>query len=104
MSPPSAASPLVSLNGNGRAQFKSAFLPLTVGSIGVVYGDIGTSPLYALREAVSASIEPGGMVSRAAVFGVLSLILWALIVTVTLKYVIVLLRGVQQRERSVPGP
>src|SRR5258708_12931306 len=90
MSPPVAASPSVSLNGNGPA---SAFLGLPVGSIGVVYGDIGTSPLYALREAVSASIEPGGMVNRAAVFGVLSLILWALIVTVTLKYVIVLLRA-----------
>ncbi|HEY3641372.1 MAG TPA: potassium transporter Kup [Xanthobacteraceae bacterium] len=93
MSPPLAASPSVSLNGNGPAYCKSTFLALTVGSIGVVYGDIGTSPLYALREAVSASIEPGGMVNRAAVFGVLSLILWALIVTVTLKYVIVLLRA-----------
>src|SRR6195256_5040985 len=93
MSPPVAASPSVSLNGNGQAHLKSAFLGLTVGSIGVVYGDIGTSPLYALREAVSASIEPGGTVNRAAVFGVLSLILWALIVTVTLKYVIVLLRA-----------
>src|SRR3984893_14100620 len=93
MSPPIAASPSVSLNGNGPAHLKTAFLGLTVGSIGVVYGDIGTSPLYALREAVSASIEPGGMVNRAAVFGVLSLILWALIVTVTLKYVIVLLRA-----------
>jgi KUP system potassium uptake protein len=93
MSPPSAASPSVSLNGNGPAHLKSAFLGLTVGSIGVVYGDIGTSPLYALREAVSASIEPGGMVNRDSVFGVLSLILWALIVTVTLKYVLVLLRA-----------
>src|SRR3984893_5178590 len=93
MSPPIAASPSVSLNGNGPAHLKTAFLGLTVGSIGVVYGDIGTSPLYALREAVSASIEPGGMVNRAAVFAVLSLILWALIVTVTLKYVIVLLRA-----------
>jgi KUP system potassium uptake protein len=93
MSPPFAASPSVSLNGNGPTQLKTAFLGLTVGSIGVVYGDIGTSPLYALREAVSASIEPGGMVNREAVFGVLSLILWALIVTVTLKYVIVLLRA-----------
>jgi KUP system potassium uptake protein len=72
---------------------KTAFLGLTVGSIGVVYGDIGTSPLYALREAVTASIEPGGMVNRQGVFGVLSLILWALIVTVTLKYVLVLLRA-----------
>ena len=93
MSPPSAVSPSVSLNGNGPVHLKTAFLGLTVGSIGVVYGDIGTSPLYALREAVTASIEPGGMVNREAVFGVLSLILWALIVTVTLKYVLVLLRA-----------
>src|SRR3984893_7646997 len=93
MSPPIAASPSVSLNGNGPTRLKTAFLGLTVGSIGVVYGDIGTSPLYALRVAVSASIEPGGELSGAAVFGVLSLILWALIVTVTLKYVIVLLRA-----------
>ena len=93
MSSPVAASPLVTLNGNGHAPVKTAFLGLTVGSIGVVYGDIGTSPLYALREAVSASVEPGGMVTSEAVFGVLSLILWALIVTVTLKYVLVLLRA-----------
>jgi KUP system potassium uptake protein len=93
MSLPSAASPSVSLNGNGPVHLKSAFLGLTVGSVGVVYGDIGTSPLYALREAVSASIEPGGMVNRDSVFGVLSLILWALIITVTLKYVLVLLRA-----------
>src|SRR5258708_4444602 len=93
MSPPVAASPSAAISGNGQAHLKSAFLGLTVGSIGVVYGDIGTSPLYALREAVSASIEPGGVVNREAVFGVLSLILWALIVTVTLKYVIVLLRA-----------
>src|ERR1700674_3657406 len=93
MSPPFAASPSVSLNGSAPTKLKTAFLGLTIGSIGVVYGDIGTSPLYALREAVSASIEPGGTVNRAAVFGVLSLILWALIVTVTLKYVIVLLRA-----------
>src|SRR5258708_33032776 len=93
MSPPVAASSSVSLNGNGPAHLKTAFIGLTVGSIGVVYGDIGTSPLYALREAVSASIEPGGAVNREAVFGVLSLILWALIVTVTLKYVLVLLRA-----------
>ncbi len=93
MSPPIAGSPSVSIDGTGRTHVKSAFLALTVGSIGVVYGDIGTSPLYALREAVSASIEPGGTVNREAVFGVLSLILWALIVTVTLKYVLVLLRA-----------
>ena len=66
---------------------------LTVGSIGVVYGDIGTSPLYALREAVIAASGPGGTATTQAVFGVLSLILWALIIVVTLKYVVILLRA-----------
>ncbi len=65
---------------------------LALGSIGVVYGDIGTSPLYALREAVMAASRSGEL-ARAAVLGVLSLILWALIVVVTLKYVLILLRA-----------
>src|SRR5205807_5038690 len=62
-------------------------------SIGIVYGDIGTSPLYALREAVVAASGPGGTATAPAVLGVLSLILWALIVVVTLKYVLILLRA-----------
>ena len=68
------------------------FWLLVVGAIGVVYGDIGTSPLYAFREAVRAA-SGGGPASSEAVFGVLSLIFWALILIVTLKYVIVLLRA-----------
>ena len=67
-------------------------LALAIGSIGVVYGDIGTSPLYAFREALSAAVGPGA-VSREAVLGVLSMIFWALIVTVTCKYVLILLRA-----------
>ncbi len=73
-------------------QSGSRLLALTVGSIGVVYGDIGTSPLYAFREAVNAATV-GGAPTRAAVLGVLSLILWSLIIIVTLKYVVVLLRA-----------
>jgi KUP system potassium uptake protein len=65
---------------------------LAVGSIGVVYGDIGTSPLYAFREALSAAVG-SGPVSVEAVLGVLSMIFWALIVTVTCKYVLILLRA-----------
>ena len=68
-------------------------LALTVGSIGVVYGDIGTSPLYAFREALSASVGHGGQISLEAVLGILSMIFWALVVTVTIKYVIILLRA-----------
>ena len=67
---------------------------LTLGSIGVVYGDIGTSPLYAVRVALEAATGPAhGDVTRITVIGVLSLIIWALIVVVTLKYVVILLRA-----------
>src|ERR1041384_5969897 len=66
---------------------------LTLGSVGVVYGDIGTSPLYAFREAAAAAAGDAGLVSREVVLGVLSMILWALIVVVTIKYVLILLRA-----------
>jgi KUP system potassium uptake protein len=65
---------------------------LALGSVGVVYGDIGTSPLYAFREAAMAASNDQ-IVTRDIVLGVLSLIVWALIVTVTLKYVLILLRA-----------
>jgi KUP system potassium uptake protein len=65
---------------------------LALGSIGVVYGDIGTSPLYALREAVQHG-RAGGLGLYESVIGVLSLILWSLILVVTVKYVTVLLRA-----------
>jgi KUP system potassium uptake protein len=79
-------------NGHGDAHSTAGFGALTIGSIGVVYGDIGTSPLYAFREAVAAA-SGGGEVTVPAVLGVLSLILWALIIVVTLKYVVILLRA-----------
>jgi KUP system potassium uptake protein len=65
---------------------------LALGSIGVVYGDIGTSPLYAIREAVSHANEQGSAGSD-AVLGVLSLVFWTLMLIVTLKYVLVLLNA-----------
>jgi KUP system potassium uptake protein len=77
--------------GNGEAH-RAGFWGLTLGSLGVVYGDIGTSPLYALREAVAAAAEPGATASEPAVLGVLSLIIWALLLVVTAKYVLILLR------------
>jgi KUP system potassium uptake protein len=67
-------------------------LALTVGSIGVVYGDIGTSPLYAFRVAVKAAVGDGPITDD-VVLGVLSLILWALTITVSIKYVLILLRA-----------
>jgi KUP system potassium uptake protein len=65
---------------------------LTLGSVGVVYGDIGTSPLYAFREALAAA-DQDGTITRFEVYGVLSLILWALLLIVTVKYVLILLRA-----------
>jgi KUP system potassium uptake protein len=66
-------------------------LTLSLGALGVVYGDIGTSPLYALQVAFhgrhAIPLTPGN------VLGVLSLILWALIIVVTVKYIAVILRA-----------
>src|ERR1700684_2162053 len=70
----------------------TSFWALTLGSIGVVFGDIGTSPLYAFREAATAAAQ-GQPITRIIVLGVLSLILWALFIVVTAKYVLLLLRA-----------
>jgi KUP system potassium uptake protein len=80
-------------NGHGEAHSTAGFKALMLGSIGVVYGDIGTSPLYALREAVVAASAGAAEAAPHAVLGVISLILWALIIVVTLKYVVILLRA-----------
>ncbi len=77
----------------GEAPAKTSGLwALTLGSIGVVFGDIGTSPLYAFREAVDHAAQQG-VVTPAIVLGVLSLILWSLFIVVTAKYVLLLLRA-----------
>ena len=69
---------------------RQGFWTLTIGSIGVVFGDIGTSPLYALREAL-AHARHGA--SEAAALGVCSLVIWALILVVTVKYLILVMRA-----------
>src|ERR1700680_3641204 len=81
-----------SVHGNGEARAAPGVYALALGSIGVVYGDIGTSPLYAFRVAVVAAAE-SGPITRDSVLGVLSLIVWSLIVVVTIKYVLILLRA-----------
>ncbi|WP_027487219.1 potassium transporter Kup [Allorhizobium undicola] len=68
-----------------------SFLLLALGSVGVVYGDIGTSPLYAFREALKPIAHDG--ITRFEVIGLTSLIVWTLTIIVTLKYVLFLLRA-----------
>jgi len=81
------------------AKKAGAVVPLAIGSLGVVFGDIGTSPLYAFKEALGQAAEDG--VTRPEVFGIVSLALWALIIVVTIKYVIFLMRADNNGEGGV---
>jgi KUP system potassium uptake protein len=66
---------------------------LSLGALGVVYGDIGTSPLYALRECFSASNEHAAAVNIENIYGVLSLVFWSLLLIVVVKYLVFVLRA-----------
>ncbi len=71
---------------------KAGFTGLALGSVGVVYGDIGTSPLYALKESLHHTAKDG-LVNATEVIGVVSLLIWALVIVVTLKYVVFIMRA-----------
>ncbi|SFG78233.1 KUP/HAK/KT family potassium transporter, partial [Methylobacterium phyllosphaerae] len=73
---------------------------LVLGALGVVYGDIGTSPLYAFKEAVKAATAGGASVPAAAT-GAVSLILWSLILIVSLKYAVLILRADNRGEGGI---
>jgi KUP system potassium uptake protein len=95
-SPPAEVQTLASAesrapDGAGRTPWGQGGLALAIGSVGVVFGDIGTSPLYAMREALAHARH--GADGPESVFGVVSLIIWTLVLIVTIKYVVVLLRA-----------
>ncbi|MES2724620.1 MAG: potassium transporter Kup [Pseudomonadota bacterium] len=73
------------------APHKDSFRALALGAVGVVFGDIGTSPLYAMREALHHTRDT--VSNELAVLGVVSLVTWALILIVTIKYVVFLMRA-----------
>ena len=90
--------------GHAEGHGHGGFWALALGALGVVYGDIGTSPLYALRETINAAMSghlvhspdaPATVIAvpHEIVIGVLSLILWSLLLVVTVKYVVILLRA-----------
>ena len=79
---------------------KQGLTALVIGAVGVVYGDIGTSPIYAFREALHAT-GAHGVAGRAEVLGLLSLLIWTLVMIVTLKYVFALLRADNRGEGGV---
>ncbi|HEY1327709.1 MAG TPA: potassium transporter Kup [Casimicrobiaceae bacterium] len=81
------------------AAHRQRMAPLIVGAIGVVYGDIGTSPLYTLRTAFSG--EHGLALTTENVLGVLSMIVWALVIVVTLKYATLIMRADNRGEGGI---
>jgi KUP system potassium uptake protein len=96
----SAMAPEGNVEGAAERQHHDTVKALTIAALGVVYGDIGTSPLYTVREAFHHS---GGLSVKdpAAILGVLSLVFWALVLTVTVKYVILILRADNRGEGGV---
>ena len=79
-----------------------AFWPLTLGALGVVFGDIGTSPLYTLKECVlHARQTEHGLFVREDLFGVLSLIFWAMMLVVTMKYLLFIMRADNKGEGGI---
>ncbi len=83
---------------NTNTQSKSV-AALTLGAIGVVYGDIGTSPLYTIKEIFSAST--GIALTQTNIIGAISAVFWALMLVVTLKYVILVLRADNRGEGGI---
>ncbi len=94
---PRSSRPTVNASPPGSPKAPTRFWPLAIGSIGVVFGDIGTSPLYSFREALAQA----GAIRADAVMGVVSLALWALILVVTVKYVLFLMRADNNGEGGV---
>src|ERR1700750_516854 len=82
------------------AHTKGLPIAATLGALGVVYGDIGTSPLYALKEAAKAATH-GGPLTHEAILGVVSLILWALILIISVKYALLILRADNRGEGGI---
>ena len=109
-STPKAAAPsdvrglaAVDIAGEKRETHQGSKLALAIGSIGVVYGDIGTSPIYALKTSFAEVLKGTGrtFIEREEVISVVSLIVWALLVIVTLKYVIFIMRADNKGEGGI---
>ena len=88
-----------STHGMSDADTKRRLATLALGAIGVVYGDIGTSPLYTLQTTLHH--EGHGLPTAESIFGVLSLIFWAQIIVVSLKYVVFIMRADNKGEGGI---
>ncbi len=93
MAPASNVAPPAGAAAPENEELNQGLPVLVMGAIGVVYGDIGTSPLYAFREALHVSTAAGAPANPATILGLLSLIIWTLIILVTGKYIGIVLRA-----------
>jgi len=87
------------MNQNTHNKSNKSLLGLTIASIGVVFGDIGTSPLYALKE--SFSVQHGIPLSTDGILGIISMLFWSLLIVVSLKYVYFILRADNNGEGGI---
>jgi KUP system potassium uptake protein len=92
--------PVTASTTDHQLEARPALAAVALASLGVVFGDIGTSPLYALKEAAKAA-SPSGTVAPEAVLGVASLIFWSLIVVISIKYAILIMRADNHGEGGI---
>ena len=93
----SVVEPAVPVSGHA---LPSGLVPLVVGALGVVYGDLGTSPLYSIREAFEGESHRLA-VDRVNVMGAVSIIVWTLVVIIGIKYVLLVLRADNHGEGGI---
>jgi KUP system potassium uptake protein len=93
------AAAVAEAHGTGGAHVTGSLAALAVGAVGIVFGDIGTSPLYAFKESISS--QHGIDATRGNVLGVLSLIVWSLSLVVTVKYLVFVMRADNQGEGGI---
>src|ERR1700677_2353309 len=79
---------------------RRALAPAALACMGIVFGDIGTSPLYTLQVAVKAA-SPSGVISPEAVIGIVSLIFWSLIIVISIKYATLIMRASNHGEGGI---
>ncbi len=87
------------MSGHPAGSRESRLSTLVVGALGVVFGDIGTSPLYAVKESLAASSQ--GLPSAPDILGVISMILWSLLIVITIKYVMFIMRADNKGEGGI---
>lgn len=85
---------------NASAHAKAPLLSAALACMGIVFGDIGTSPLYTLQVAVKTA-SPGGVIAPGAVVGLVSLIFWSLIIVISIKYALLIMRANNQGEGGI---